>query len=91
MTSDPAPTSPRQEHPLSAPAVTSDPQERRLADTLVDSMPDDVRERYWALRERNVQLQTAIEAGQQQVDTLSSRKNELDAELAASPVRHGDG
>ena len=50
-------------------------------------MPDDVRQRYWSLRERNVQLQSAIEAGQQQVDALATRKAELDADLAASPVR----
>ena len=50
-------------------------------------MPDEVRQRYWSLRERNVQLQSAIEAGQQQVDALAARKSELDADLAASPVR----
>ena len=50
-------------------------------------MSEDVRQRYWALRDRNVQLQAAIEAAQQQVDALSSRKNELDADLAAAPVR----
>ncbi|XP_037077075.1 intraflagellar transport protein 74 homolog [Pollicipes pollicipes] len=62
-------------------------QERRLADTLVDSMPGEVRDRYMRLQERNVQLQTAIEHAQQQADALGARKNELDADLAASPLK----
>ncbi|KAF0297864.1 Intraflagellar transport protein 74 [Amphibalanus amphitrite] len=62
-------------------------EERRLADTLVDAMSAEVRQRYSALRERSAQLQAAVEATQHQLDLLTARKSHLDTELAASPLK----
>jgi intraflagellar transport protein 74 len=62
-------------------------QERNLADNLIGSMDNRVREEYAHLQTTNSTLLSRFEALQQEMDAVNARKAQLEGELSISHVK----
>ena len=51
----------------------------------------DMRQKYLEMKDKNEHLLKQLEMGQQELDRLNFRKQEMDDELAASPVKQEAG
>lgn len=60
---------------------------RQMADTLVEDMSPQMRNKYQQLKERNEALMRQLEDRQQEIDSLSTKKETLDEELQTSQVK----
>ncbi|XP_064626072.1 intraflagellar transport protein 74 homolog isoform X1 [Lineus longissimus] len=62
-------------------------QERRMADNLVTNMNPEMRQRYMNLKDMNVHLLRQLESGQQELDALNTKKDNLEEELSMSQIK----
>ncbi|XP_074642572.1 intraflagellar transport protein 74 homolog [Tubulanus polymorphus] len=62
-------------------------QEKRMADNLVANMKPEMRQKYMQLKDLNEHLLKQLETGQQELDALTTRKENLEEELSASQVK----
>ncbi|KAJ7358819.1 hypothetical protein OS493_021607 [Desmophyllum pertusum] len=62
-------------------------QERRMAESLVEDMPPDQKAKYAQLKNVNNSLQSELEHKQQELDALTTRIQNLEDEVASSPVK----
>lgn len=62
-------------------------QEKKMADTLVTNMDPDMRMRYMKAKDLNEHLLRQIENSQQELDSLNLKKQNLEKELAQSPIK----
>ncbi|BFZ16629.1 hypothetical protein BsWGS_19668 [Bradybaena similaris] len=62
-------------------------QEKRMADNLVNDMEPTQRQRYIQLKNLNEHLLKQLETGQQELDTLNSKIDNLQEELSLSQVK----
>lgn len=60
---------------------------RMMADTLVEDMSPQLRQKYTRLKETNDELQRQLEEKQQRLDALITKKDNMEEELKHSPVK----
>ncbi|XP_033636610.1 intraflagellar transport protein 74 homolog [Asterias rubens] len=60
---------------------------RRMADTLIDDMNPQMRKKYGALKQTNESLAKELEARQQELDALSTKKDNLEDDLSHSQIK----
>ncbi|XP_038048644.1 intraflagellar transport protein 74 homolog [Patiria miniata] len=60
---------------------------RRMADTLVDDMNPQMRQKYMSLKQTNESLARELEARQQELDSLNTKKENLEDDLSTSQVK----
>ncbi|XP_067677226.1 intraflagellar transport protein 74 homolog [Haliotis asinina] len=62
-------------------------QEKRMADSLVNDMEPEMRQRYFRMKDMNEHLLKQLENGQQELDQLNSKIEGLQDELSMSQVK----
>ncbi|KAL3869372.1 hypothetical protein ACJMK2_042060 [Sinanodonta woodiana] len=62
-------------------------QEKRMADNLVNDMNPEMRQRYFQLKDMNEHMLKQLESGQQELDVLNSKIENLQDELSVSQVK----
>ncbi|XP_064604644.1 intraflagellar transport protein 74 homolog, partial [Liolophura sinensis] len=62
-------------------------QEKRMADNLVNDMEPEMRQKYFHLKDTNEHLLKQLESGQQELDTLNTKLDNLQEELSMSQVK----
>ncbi|XP_040921542.1 intraflagellar transport protein 74 homolog [Toxotes jaculatrix] len=62
-------------------------RERRVADEVVQSMPTGKQEKYFTMATTNEELQQELTVLQEELDILTTRKRDCDAELAHSQIK----
>lgn len=63
-------------------------QEKRIAETVVDEMNDQQKSEYYKLKDLNDHLLKQLAIGQNELLQMSTRRSEMEADIATSKVIH---